>query len=131
MFPIVNPVGSAPIFLALTANHTERVRHNRRAGSRSTGVLLLVSLFVGSQLRSSFGITIPVLRVAGGLAVASLVGGCCGRSSADQHGRQCRAGRTGQRVLSADDASDVGRDGSAVAMASGRSGRNRLRAPVA
>jgi multiple antibiotic resistance protein len=46
---IVNPLGSAPIFLALTANHTERVRHDlaRRVA---------VNGFV---------------RVAGGLAVAS------------------------------------------------------------
>ena len=34
-------------------------------------VLLLVSLFVGSHLLQFFGITIPVLRVAGGLVVAS------------------------------------------------------------
>ena len=72
LFPIVNPVGSAPIFLALTANHTERVRHDLAGRVAVNGfVLLLVSLFVGSHLLQFFGITIPVLRVAGGLAVAS------------------------------------------------------------
>ena len=67
LFPIVNPVGSAPIFLALTANHTERVRHDLAGRVAVNGfVLLLVSLFVGSHLLQFFGITIPVLRVAGG-----------------------------------------------------------------
>jgi multiple antibiotic resistance protein len=72
LFPIVNPVGSAPIFLALTTNRTDRVRHvlaRRVAGN--TFVLLLGSLFIGSHVLQFFGITIPVLRVAGGLAVAS------------------------------------------------------------
>jgi multiple antibiotic resistance protein len=72
LFPIVNPVGSAPIFLALTASHTDRVRHMlaRRVAVNAL-VLLLGLLFVGSHLLQFFGITIPVLRVAGGLAVAS------------------------------------------------------------
>ena len=72
LFPIVNPVGSAPIFLALTTNHTDRVRRElaRRVAVNSF-VLLFGSLFVGSHVLQFFGITIPVLRVAGGLAVAS------------------------------------------------------------
>ena len=72
LVPIVNPVGSAPIFLALTASHTDRVRHELAGRVALNGfVLLLVSLFVGSYVLQFLGITIPVLRVAGGLAVAS------------------------------------------------------------
>jgi multiple antibiotic resistance protein len=72
LFPIVNPVGSAPIFLALTASQSNRVRHvlARRVAVNSF-VLLLGSLLVGSHVLQLFGITLPVLRVAGGLAVAS------------------------------------------------------------
>jgi multiple antibiotic resistance protein len=72
LFPIVNPVGSAPIFLALTASQTSRVRHvlARRVAVNSF-MLLIGSLFVGAHVLQFFGITIPVLRVAGGLAVAS------------------------------------------------------------
>jgi multiple antibiotic resistance protein len=72
LFPIVNPVGSAPIFLALTAGQSSRVRHAlaRRVAVNSF-LLLLGSLFVGSHVLQFFGITIPVLRIAGGLAVAS------------------------------------------------------------
>jgi len=71
LFPIVNPVGNAPIFLALTSHHTERVRHDLARRIAVSGfVLLLASLFVGSHVLQFFGITIPVLRVAGGLVVA-------------------------------------------------------------
>ncbi|MBV9553615.1 MAG: MarC family protein, partial [Alphaproteobacteria bacterium] len=72
LFPIVNPVGSAPIFLALTAGHSSGVR---RALARRVAVngfvLLLGSLFVGSHVLVFFGVTLPVVRIAGGLAVAS------------------------------------------------------------
>jgi multiple antibiotic resistance protein len=72
LFPIVNPVGTAPIFLALTCNHTERVRRDLARRIAVNGfVLLLGSLFIGSHLLQFFGITIPVLRIAGGLAVAA------------------------------------------------------------
>jgi len=72
LFPIVNPVGSAPIFLALTTHCSEAERRSlaRRVAVNSF-VLLLGSLFVGSHILEFFGITIPVLRIAGGLAVSS------------------------------------------------------------
>lgn len=72
LFPIVNPVGSAPIFLALTAGYSARMRGDLawRVAANSF-VLLLGSLFVGSHVLGFFGITVPVLRIAGGLAVSS------------------------------------------------------------
>jgi multiple antibiotic resistance protein len=72
LFPIVNPVGSAPIFLALTSNHSAEVRHLLARRVAVNGfILLLGSLFVGSHVLVFFGITVPVLRIGGGLAVAS------------------------------------------------------------
>jgi multiple antibiotic resistance protein len=72
LFPIVNPVGSAPIFLALTSGHSNDIRHmlSRRVAVNGF-VLLLGSLFIGSHVLEFFGITLPVLRIGGGLAVAS------------------------------------------------------------
>jgi len=72
LFPIVNPVGSAPIFLALTSGYSARMRSNLawRVAANSFA-LLLGSLFVGSHVLNFFGITVPVLRIAGGLAVSS------------------------------------------------------------
>ncbi|HTW51794.1 MAG TPA: MarC family protein [Stellaceae bacterium] len=72
LFPIVNPIGGAPIFLALTHHNTEDVRHKLAWRVAVNGfVLLLGSLFVGSHVLAFFGITLPVVRIAGGLAVAS------------------------------------------------------------
>jgi multiple antibiotic resistance protein len=72
LFPIVNPVGGAPIFLALTHHHSVEVRRSLAWRVAVNGfVLLLGSLFVGSHVLAFFGITLPVVRIAGGLAVAS------------------------------------------------------------
>ncbi|HWB51534.1 MAG TPA: MarC family protein [Stellaceae bacterium] len=72
LFPIVNPVGSAPLFLALTAAHSTEIRgHLARRVAINGFLLLLGSLFIGSHVLVFFGITLPVVRVAGGLAVAS------------------------------------------------------------
>jgi multiple antibiotic resistance protein len=72
LFPIVNPLGSAPIFLALTSNHSEAMRRLLARRVAINGFLLLLgSLLIGSHVLEFFGITLPVLRIGGGLAVAS------------------------------------------------------------
>jgi multiple antibiotic resistance protein len=72
LFPIVNPIGSAPIFLALTSRNSVTVRRGLARRVAVNGfILLLGSLFVGSHVLVFFGITLPVVRIAGGLAVAS------------------------------------------------------------
>jgi multiple antibiotic resistance protein len=72
LFPIVNPIGGAPIFLGLTRECTEKER-NALAWrvSLNSFVLLLGSLFVGSYVFEFFGITLPIVRVAGGLVVSA------------------------------------------------------------
>lgn len=72
LFPIVNPVGSAPIFLRLTQPYGDA---QQRILARGVGLnsfaLLLGSLFIGSHVLEFFGITLPIVRVAGGLVVAA------------------------------------------------------------
>ncbi|MBI4804648.1 MAG: MarC family protein [Desulfovibrio sp.] len=72
LFPIVNPVGNAPIFLGMTIDCTE---NDRRALARRVAVnsffLLLCALFVGSHVLEFFGITLPILRIAGGAVVTA------------------------------------------------------------
>jgi multiple antibiotic resistance protein len=70
LFPIVNPVGGAPIFLSLTRQSSESERHALAARIAVNGFcLLLASLFVGSHVLEFFGITLPVVRIGGGLVV--------------------------------------------------------------
>jgi multiple antibiotic resistance protein len=71
-FPIVNPAGSALILLDLTRHAAHRAREQlaRRIAVYSFFVLI-VSLFVGSYVLEFFGISVPALRVAGGIVVAA------------------------------------------------------------
>ncbi|HTO41475.1 MAG TPA: MarC family protein [Rhizomicrobium sp.] len=72
LFPIVNPIGSAPLFLGMTqfCSDAQRAVLARRVAFNSF-CLLLGSLFVGSHVLEFFGISVPVVRIAGGLVVTS------------------------------------------------------------
>jgi multiple antibiotic resistance protein len=70
LFPIVNPIGGAPIFLGLTASFAEADRNTlARQVAINSALLLAGSMLVGSYVLVFFGITLPVVRVAGGLVV--------------------------------------------------------------
>ncbi len=72
LFPIVNPIGGAPVFLALTPDYTEPAR--RLLASRvalNSFILIVASYFIGTHILSFFGISIPVVQVGGGLIVIS------------------------------------------------------------
>jgi multiple antibiotic resistance protein len=72
LFPIVNPLGGSPFFLALTPDysHGERRALARRVGANSF-FLLIGSYLIGSHIIGFFGISVPVVQVAGGLVVIS------------------------------------------------------------
>jgi len=72
LFPVVNPLGASPIFLALTQQYlpAERRALSRRIAINSF-VLLVVSYFIGAHILSFFGISLPVVQVGGGLVVIS------------------------------------------------------------
>jgi multiple antibiotic resistance protein len=72
LFPIVNPIGSAPLFLGLTDGYTEQQRRKLATDvAVNSFFLLLGSLFVGSHVLEFFGISLPVVRIGGGLVVTS------------------------------------------------------------
>jgi multiple antibiotic resistance protein len=72
LFPIVNPVGDAPIFLSLTRHCSLGERHSLASRVAVNSFILLTgSLFLGSYALEFFGITLPVLRIAGGLVVTA------------------------------------------------------------
>lgn len=72
LFPIVNPLGSAPIFLSLTRYYSAEQRKllSRRIALNSI-VLIVASYFIGTHILTFFGISIPVVQVGGGLVVAA------------------------------------------------------------
>jgi multiple antibiotic resistance protein len=72
LLPIVNPLGTAPIFLALTADLPVDVRHRVAAVvGRHAFLLLTAAMLVGSFVLRIFGVSLPVVRVAGGLLVTA------------------------------------------------------------
>jgi multiple antibiotic resistance protein len=72
LFPIVNPLGMAPIFLIMTGGYSDATRRNlARRVARNGFVLLVVSLFAGTAILRFFGITLPAVQVGGGLLVSA------------------------------------------------------------
>ena len=70
LFPIVNPIGAAPIFLGLTRHCTDDERNALALRvTINCFFLLLGSMLIGSYVLDFFGITLPIVRIAGGLVV--------------------------------------------------------------
>jgi len=71
LFSIVNPLSGAFIFFGATRELDPKVR---AAVSRWVSIyafcIVAASLYIGAYVLSFFGVTIPVLRVAGGIIVA-------------------------------------------------------------
>ncbi|HUM04111.1 MAG TPA: MarC family protein [Terriglobales bacterium] len=72
LFPIVNPFGGIPMFFTLTANYSRQERH-RTALRTSFYVIAILVIFMlfGRFVLNFFGISLPVLKIAGGLIVAN------------------------------------------------------------
>ncbi len=72
LFPIVNPLGGAPIFLTLTNGVSESGRAKlARSIAINSLVLMVASIFIGTHILGFFGISLPVVQVGGGLIVVS------------------------------------------------------------
>lgn len=68
MFVVIDPIGLAPLFVALTQGMTNAAR--RRIALRATliGILILLAFAAfGEALLSFIGISMPAFRVAGGI----------------------------------------------------------------
>ena len=72
LLPIVNPLGNAPIFLAITSWASTDVRCIlARRVAVNAFALLIISIFVGSHILAIFGISLPIVQIGGGLLVAA------------------------------------------------------------
>lgn len=70
LVPIVNPLGNAPIFLAMSADLPAEGRRRLATIAARNALLLLVSaLLIGTYVLRFFGISLPVVRVAGGMVL--------------------------------------------------------------
>jgi len=70
LFPIVNPVGMAPIFATMTFPYSTEIRRTMALRIAINGIALMIaSIFIGSYILEFFGISIAAVQVGGGLVV--------------------------------------------------------------
>jgi len=82
LFPIVNPLGGIPMFFSLTADFPvpERRQTALKTAFYVIAILVIFMLF-GRFVLNFFGISLPVLKIAGGLIVANTAWGMVTGSS--------------------------------------------------
>jgi multiple antibiotic resistance protein len=88
LFPIVNPLGGSPIFLALTREYTAPARRmlSQRVAMNSF-ILLIASFLIGTHVLTFLGISLPVVQVGGGLIVISTGWSLLEEKEKEQDGR--------------------------------------------
>jgi multiple antibiotic resistance protein len=73
LLPIINPFSTAPMFLAITEGDTDAERNEQARKAVIYMVCILVSfLLAGTFIMKFFGLSLPGLRIAGGILVAGV-----------------------------------------------------------
>jgi len=72
LLPIVNPFGGAPMFLAMTSDVDSALRQElAKKIAINAFILLVASLFIGTYVLEIFGLSVPIVQVAGGIVVCA------------------------------------------------------------
>jgi multiple antibiotic resistance protein len=73
LLPIVDPLGGAPIYMAMTTGLTtaERSRLAKTVAINSF-LLLVASTLIGAYVLDFFGLSVPAVQVAGGVVVCAI-----------------------------------------------------------
>lgn len=86
LLPIINPLSAGPTFLAITEGDSEEHRREQALKGCLYMVAILVSFLVGgSFIMTFFGISIPGLRIAGGILVTGIGMDMLNAARADPH----------------------------------------------
>ncbi len=73
LFPVINPLGSSLVFLGMVGEASQPVyRSLARKIAINTALFLLVMDLTGAAVLKLFGISLPVVQLAGGLVLASM-----------------------------------------------------------
>ncbi|GGC78603.1 MarC family protein [Undibacterium terreum] len=85
LLPILNPIANAPIFLTMT-EQIQQGGANKLAKRIAINCffLLVGAFFIGSYVLDFFGISLPIVRVGGGLIVATAGWGMLNDKGPDQ-----------------------------------------------
>jgi len=72
LFSVINPLGSVPIFLGLTQDDSKESKNNTALWAAiNVCIILIISFFIGEYVLKFFGISIDVLRIAGGIVICT------------------------------------------------------------
>jgi multiple antibiotic resistance protein len=71
LLPIINPLSSAPVFAATVGANQAVARRLARQVAINSWVVLVTSMLIGTYVLALFGISLPVVRIGGGLLVAA------------------------------------------------------------
>ncbi len=73
LLPLINPLGSALVFLGLVGNAPSKVLHSlARRIALSNIVFLGVFEVLGATILKFFGISLPIVQLSGGMVVAAM-----------------------------------------------------------
>ena len=90
LFPVVNPLGNVPIFLALTEGFSSETRAVvARKIAVGAFTLLIISVLIGTHILAFFGISLPVVQVGGGLVVIATGWSLLNRKDHDEQSQSC------------------------------------------
>lgn len=71
LLPIMNPLTTASVFVSTLGGQTAPARRLARQIAINSFVVLVAAMLVGTYVLSIFGISLPVVRIGGGLLVAA------------------------------------------------------------
>jgi len=72
LFSVINPIGTVPVFLALTQDDSKASKNKTALwASINVFIILVVSFLVGKYILQFLGISIDVLRIAGGIIICT------------------------------------------------------------
>ncbi len=84
LLPIINPLSTAPVFAATVGSDAELARRLARQVAINAWFVVVVSIVVGTYVLALFGISLPVVRIGGGLLVAATGWRMLHRSDGDE-----------------------------------------------
>jgi multiple antibiotic resistance protein len=72
LFSVINPLGTVPIFVGLTKSNSIKERNGVAFwAALNVLLILIISFYLGKYLLLFFGISLPALKIAGGIIITS------------------------------------------------------------
>jgi multiple antibiotic resistance protein len=71
LLPIINPLTTAPVFVSMFGSNRAVAKRLARQIAINSWFIMVVSMLAGTHVLALFGISLPVVRLGGGLLVAA------------------------------------------------------------